>query len=330
MYYIKRKVGYIMNICEMFNMVEDIQPSSSVEYSEQASSYEPTYTQPPAGWQDEFGGFKTRPVLYNMDGYISPYASDNWGGTSVVLKNFDDTSRLPSLSDKVDPNKIFTADISALKTLAADQIKITKMFEKKLMEGLTDRGKFGLNEADIMAMQALTSARSAITAINKEQIAIKKNIADLRIKQQNGGSSSSNTNGGSNDSTRGTRGLSSMDVGRSILDSIFDTPSNATPSAPPTTGFTPATTGDASRILDELIPSTSNTQFEASGATTYVVINDNDDNDVEFVTYDQNGDIIPDYPNPKSKITKIDRDTNVAVDELLVQYPIKYKTEIIS
>ena len=44
------------------------------------------------------------------------------------------------------------------------------------MEGLTDRGKFGLNEADIMAMQALTSARSAITAINKEQIAIKKNI----------------------------------------------------------------------------------------------------------------------------------------------------------
>lgn len=315
-----------MNICEMFNMVENIQPSSDEEYIDQSNSYEPTYTQPPAGWQDEFGGFKSRPVLYNMDGYISPYASDNWGGTSAILKNFDDISRLPQVSDKIDPNKIFTADISALKTLAADQIKITKMFEKKLMEGLTDRGKFGLNEADIMAMQALTSARSAITAINKEQIAIKKNIADLRIKQQNSGASASNANGGSNDSTRGTRGLSSMDVGRSILDSIFDAPSNATTATPPTTGFTPATTGDASRILDELVPSNSNShvQFEAAGPTTYVVVGERDD-DVEYVTYSQDGEVIADYPNPVSKITKIDRDAGTAVDELLVQYPLKQK-----
>ena len=312
-----------MNLCEMFNMVESIQPSTpSEDYTNQHQSYEPTYDQPPVGWQEEFGSFKSRPVLYNMDGYISPYASDNWGGTSIVLKNFDDASRLPIMSDKVDPNKIFTSDISALKALAADQIKITKMFEKKLIEGLTDRGKYGLNETDILAMQALTSARSAVTAINKEQIAIKKNIADLRIKQQNN-SSTGNTNGSSADSG-GTRGMSSVDVGRSILDNIFASPSvDMTPSAPPA-GFIPASTGDASRILDELVPSNPNAQYEALGATTYVVVGETDD-DAEFITYDKNGDIIPGYQNPDTKITKIDRDTNSAIDDLLVKYPLKYK-----
>ena len=124
-----------MNLVEMFNTVNDNMP--------------------------------TRPVLYNMDGWISPYASDNWGATSIILKSMEDISRLPPLSDKVDPNKIFTSDISALRTQAADQMKVTKMFEKKLMESLTERGKMGLNENDIMAMQALTSARSSVTNSNR-------------------------------------------------------------------------------------------------------------------------------------------------------------------
>src|SRR5574344_1971293 len=106
-----------MNFVDMFNTIESTQPES-----EQVDTqlYQPTYTdQQPANWEEAFTGFKTHPVLYNMDGYISPYASGNWGSVSNILKTLDDTSRLPALSDRIDPNKIFTSDISALRVLAA-------------------------------------------------------------------------------------------------------------------------------------------------------------------------------------------------------------------
>jgi hypothetical protein len=184
-----------------------------------------------------------------MDGYISPYASGNWGSVSNILKTLDDTSRLPALSDRIDPNKIFTSDISALRVLAADQQKITKMFEKKLVEGLTERGKVGLDENDIMAMQALTAARSAVTNINEKQITIKKHIADIKIKQQ----STSDGNYNSSDSSTG-KGLSAYDVGRSMMDSIFEH-GNA---VIPTTEYTPAaSTDDASQLIEDLIPTPS-------------------------------------------------------------------------
>ena len=309
-----------MNFLDMFSTLDQIQP---VQENFDGSTYEPTYVeQPPMNWQDDFASFKSRPVLYNMDGYISPYSSNNWGGTSAILSTLDDQSRLPSLVEKVDPNKIFTSDISALRTLAADQIKVVKMFEKKLVEGLNDRGKVGLNENDIMAMQALTAARSAVTAINKEQIAIKKNIADLRIKQQQQNNASSATSTG----VGGGRGPSSVDVGRSILDNIFESPGtvmNTTPSVPADT-YQDSSLNDASRLLDELIPSSAQAHFEAAGPKTYVVIGDSDD-DIEFATYSQTGELMSDFPNPTTKITQIDRDTGFATDELLVQYPIKDK-----
>lgn len=313
-----------MSFVNMFNELDKVQP---VEETIDQSSYEPTYVPqssaiPSSDWANEFGGFRTRPVLYNMDGYISPYASNNWGATSTILKTLGDESRLPPLSDKVDPNKIFTSDISALRTLAADQIKITKMFEKKLIEGLTDRGKIGLNEGDIMAMQALTSARSAITAINKEQIAIKKNIADLRIKQQQ---NSSNQSGG-NDSGTGGRGVSTMDIGRSIMDNIFDAPSVSMSTNTPTpVEYHTMSQGDASRVLDDLIPTSNpHVQFESMKPKTVVLIGETDD-DVEYVTYSENGEIISDYPNPTAKITKIDRDAKTAVNEMLEQYDLEFK-----
>ena len=70
--------------------------------------------QPSMSWEEAFTGFKTHPVLYNMDGFISPYSSNNWGGTSNILSYLDDQSRLPALDNKVDPNKIFTAEVNGV------------------------------------------------------------------------------------------------------------------------------------------------------------------------------------------------------------------------
>ena len=78
-----------------------------------------------------------------MDGYISNYPSANWGSISPIFQQLNDQGRLPALENKLDPNKIFNADTSALKTLAIDQSKATKLFEKKFFEGLSERGKIG-------------------------------------------------------------------------------------------------------------------------------------------------------------------------------------------
>lgn len=310
-----------MDFFSMFDELEESQPLTKEDYDH---SYEPQYQEHvPSNWPNEFEGFRSSPVLYNMDGYISPYASNNWGGTSAVLSNLDDISRLPPLSDKIDPNRIFTADIAALKTLAADQIKITRMFEKKLVEGLKEKGKVGLNENDIMAMQALTSARSAVTAINKEQIAIKKNIADIRIKQKAAGTGGA---GGSAVSSNNAESTSVYDVGRSILDSIFDAPAMPVTENSNPNQFQSVDVNQASQVLDNIVGDavSVNTKYETLNPTTYVVVGESDD-DIEFATYSADGELLTDYPNPTSKIDIIDREAGTAIDDLLVKYPIKQK-----
>lgn len=275
--------------------------------------------QPTMSWEEAFSGFKTHPVLYNMDGYISPYSSNNWGGTSNILSYLDDQSRLPALDNKVDPNKIFTAEVNSLRTLEADQTKALKLFEKKFYESLGERGKMGLTEEDIEAMAAITAARNAIAGMAKERVNIKKNIADIRIKQnQQAPGSAPNPNAPLGSSSN------SMDIGRSILDNIFDSPtSTMTPMT--NIDYNPTNVGDAGRVLDSLVPNVNNNLgFESMEPTTYVVVGETDD-DVEFVTYDKDGNILSDFKNPDANIVTIDRDARKATDQYMVEYQLKFK-----
>lgn len=323
-----------MNMTEMFSALDSVEsePTTLGPELNYTAGYQPPTT--PSGapiddWSETFAGFKTRPMLYNIDGYISPYSSNNWGGTSSILQYIDDDSRLPGFEQKIDPNRIFTAETNALRTQAADQQRIVKLFEKRLVESLNEKGKVGLTEEDIEAMSALTSARSAITAINKEQINIRKNIADLKIKiQQNKAAASGaavTTTGGS------MKGAGAMEIGRSILDNVFDVPgiqysTSQNYQQQVASSYAETDVNKASAVLDALVPSNANSAvaFESAEPTTYVVVGDSDD-DVDFVTYGADGNVIPDYPVPDAKIDKIDREAKTAVDQYLVQYPIKFK-----
>lgn len=317
-----------MNYGDMFNMLGPSNPEDNTFTNGFGPApYEPRYTDPgPAmNFDDAFAGFKSSPVLYNIDGYISPYSGNNWGGTTNILQYLDEEARLPSFENKIDPNKIFTSEINGLRALAADQQKIVRMFENRLKESLTEKGKMGLTEEDIEALSALTTARSAITGTYKEQVAIKKNIAELRIKQ-----AQNNNNGSSSAQADGSGGrFGAADVGRSIMDNIFAMPV----SAPNTDSMNPvynAPTMDvdkASSVIDELVPSTNGiVKYEGYNPATFVVIGESGTpEDSEYVTYSNNGDgpIIPDFPVPTTKIVTIDKAANTAYDELGVSYPIK-------
>ena len=93
--------------------------------------------------------------------------------------------------------------------------------------------------------------------------------------------------------------------------------------------FQTADLDTASSLLDN-ITSNSNMSmsnhllYENDKPTTYVVIGDND-TDIEYETYSSDGSLIADFPNPTTKINEINRESNTATDELLVEYPIRYK-----
>lgn len=314
-----------MNISEMFGVLEEYQPIPEEQQMTTTSSYEPMYRDTPMAfgpktnwdWEDTF---KTAlsPVLYNVDRYMSPYASNNWGNTTGILSVLSDESRLPSLEEKIDPNRIFNSDLVALQSLAADQQKIVKLFDRQLTDSLNEKGKVGLTEEDIEAMQALTAARSAITTISKEKASIKKSIAELKIKQQQNSMKA-------NAAAMGQDGVlaSPISVGRSIMDTIFETGGNV----PSQGSYSAPSYNDA--MMDNIDPNgnMNNLQYENMNTTTYVVLGDTDD-DVSFETYTEDGRLLPDYPNPTSIIEKIDRDAMIAVDDLMVQYPIKNKDEV--
>lgn len=278
-------------------------------------------------WERSYNATRQNQVFQqnNIGGFISPYES-HWTGPVTVMGNLEDLVQFQPVN-KIDPNKIYNTDIAALRALQQDQLKIVKIFESKLRESLNERGKVGLTEEDIEAMQAVTAGRTAVANIQKEQINIKKNIADTRIKQYQLEQSNAKATAKAQEVTGGKIG-SAYDVGRSILDNIFES-TMPVPPPPPMSSYSPgnaeAEAAQASSVLDSLLGDTTlptATKFETQNPTTYVRVGAIDAEAV-FETYAEDGTLIPDYPNPTSRITTIDREAGTATDDLLVTYQLK-------
>ena len=317
-----------MSLFDVFSQMNDIKPFESVG-EEMSGQYLPGTWADVANssgeWLDHYMAMATRPRFNpNYDGYISPFANMHWGASSDVMQTLAAGANLGPIQEKLDPNRIFTSDIAAFKTLAADQLKVVRIFERRLVESLTEKGKVGLNEDDIEAMQALTSARSAIASINKEQVAIKKNIAELKIKQQQAGT----TPGAP---VTGGRSMNAFDIGHGMIDNIFKSAIGTTSPPVVDTNYPSADSAQAAAVLDSIVGGdqvASTTQFESENPTTYVVLAPGDSiENARFATYNSSGDVLVDYPNPTAKIVSIDTEGKTANDELMVQYPIKYINE---
>lgn len=311
-------MSFFDSIGEMEHLIPDLESQQQQQM----------YTNPQA-FVNEFNAYRMEPTLYpNATQYISPYAYDNWGGVTGIIASFDESARAPGtiIDNKIDPNKIYTAELAALRTSAADQVRITKLFEKKLMEGLKDKDKFGLNENDIEAMQALTAARSAVTGINKEMINIKKNISELRLKQQQ----QQMARGVASQGDGAVLPTTNSDLGHSVLDDIFDKLPAGTPIHYESTYDPQAVAADIDRavgILDGTVNAgqiDKYTRYENENPSTVVLIGDSDD-DTEFATFSESGELLDDYPNPVSDITEINREAGYAKDSLNRTYELRKK-----
>lgn len=325
-YYLKEMIS--MSMLDAFNTLNQVRSfeQAADEYHQQPQPAWDLAQTDPNAWLQRHASFTTRPKFNpNMDGYIRPYVGQ-WGGVSDVMNALQAGMELGPLQEKVEPNKIFTADVAALKTMAADQAKLIKVFERKAMESYNDKGKFGLNEDDIAAMQALTSARSTLMAIQEKQINVKKTIAELKIKQQQAaGAIAPGAQAGPAAKT------DVYSVGRSMLDDIFKVPSMTQDSAPVVADNYPTVSLDqAASVLNNIIDEgsvASTTAYESEEPTTYVVIGD-DESDREFVTVNKDGDVLDEYPIPSARITELDMSTKTATDEYMVSYPVKTRDEL--
>lgn len=290
----------------------------------------PIYDYPTAEQMNQnLEALKNRPPVYyntpSSNNFISPYEWQNWGSPYNFISYLDESSRIPVINDKIDPNRIFSAEINGFRRMGNDQQRVIAAFEKKLMESLKDKGSY-LNEMDIEAMQALTSARSGLAGINNNIAAIKKNIAELRIKQNQAINSvaakTEDPNGG------GFKSGDVIGVGRNMLDELFNSSvitANSNSNVVPEQNVQYVEGSDA--VLDNLLEDAAeltvnpNIKFESLKPKTYVVLGETDD-DYHYETHDSAGNIIPDYVNPTTPLKTIDRDAKQAVDVTLTEYPI--------
>lgn len=272
---------------------------------------------------ERWNAYNSQPrYIPNLDGFIDPFVSGMWNSPTVTIESLYDKQMFGG-QEKIDLNRIFSSDLAALKKIAADQAKLISVFERKAMEMYTDKGQFGLNEDAIAAMQAVTSARNILLAIAKEQAGIKKNITELKIKQQQTGGPSSP--GG----VTGGKPTSVFDVGRDVMNNIFNMPDAA--SEPVNANYPTVDLNEASSVLESIVSPdavSDSVKFEQSKPTIYAVVGERDD-DYEFKAYDSSGEEIPNYPVPDVTIPagNIDRESMRATDELLVTYPIKFRDD---
>jgi hypothetical protein len=259
------------------------------------------------------------PSLYTNPRNYEPYASAYFGSSVEAVNALEDPSFIPVIDRRIDPNKIFSSDIQAAKTVTADQTKMKKIFEKRLQESLTEKGKVGLTEEDVLAMQALTAANNAIVSSINQQVNIKKTIADLRIKQQQQQNTVATAQ--ATGATGGKYGSSPMDIGRSMMDSVFAS-ANKYSSAVPVEYNAPTVDPNA---IDDIVsfPEVSeNIIYESNDIKTAVIVRGNRDETAEYVRVRSDDSIIDDAPKMTNSIKSVDRDKHIAIDSMGQEYPL--------
>lgn len=270
-------------------------------------------------WQRQYDALRSSTNMA-LGGYVSPYEGTGWGGNPLVMNNLEKMF-MAAAESKLDPMRMFTSETTQLRTIGADQAKILRLFENKLKESLTEKGKFGLNEMDIEGLQALTAGKNVLIATVKEQVAIQAKKAELKIKQQQAAASGGGISGRSND---GIDTSSPYGFGRSFIDNIFNTPipESTTTNIPATIG-TEATAETAASFIEGLTVGNTVTN-EAAGYVLKVIIDGDDDSSARFamVDRDNNEVSLPDQSLPDSSNITVNRDIDKAYGDGLVPYDI--------
>lgn len=313
-----------MSFVDALNQFNTTVPSVDESYEMLVQSQpQPTPTNPNDyqwEWQREYDALRSA-ANTALSGYVSPYEGTGWGGNPLVMNNLE-RMFMAAAESKLDPMRMFTSETTQLRTIGADQAKILRLFEAKLKESLTEKGKYGLNEMDIEGLQALTAGKGVLINAVKEQVAIQAKKAELKIKQQ----AAANQGGGISGraTSDGIDSSSPYGFGREFMDNIFGTPipEPVTTNIPATVG-TESTPEEAASLLDGLTV-TNDISNEAAGYTLKVLIDGDDDSSARFAMVDsENNEVdLPGQTLPDSSGITVNRDIDKAYGDGMVPYDI--------
>lgn len=316
-----------MSFVDALNQFNTTVPSvdESYELLVQAQP-KPTPTDPGSyqwEWQREYDALRSA-ANTALSGYVSPYEGTGWGGNPLVMNNLEKMF-IAAGESKLDPMRMFTSETTQLRTIGADQAKILRLFEAKLKESLTEKGKFGLNEMDIEGLQALTAGKNILISSVKEQVAIQAKKAELKIKQQQQAAAGGGISGRASDG--GISSSSPYSSGRAFIDDIFNLPiPDPVSTNIPASVATDATPESAASFLDGLTVGDA-VNNEAAGYTLKVLIDGEDDSSARFAMMDaDNNEVdLPGQSLPDSTNITVNRDVNKAYGEGMVPYDIVRK-----
>lgn len=270
-------------------------------------------------WQREYDALRSA-ANTALSGYVSPYEGTGWGGNPLVMNNLEKMF-IAAAESKLDPMRMFTSETTQLRTIGADQAKILRLFEAKLKESLTEKGKFGLNEMDIEGLQALTAGKNVLISSVKEQVAIQAKKAELKIKQQTAAAAGGGISGRAND---GISSSSPYSGGRAVIDDIFNLPiPDPVSTNIPATVATEATPESAASFLAGLTVGDA-VNNEAAGYTLKVLIDGDDDSSARFAMMDADDNEVelPGQSLPDSSNITVNRDIDKAYGDGMVPYDI--------
>jgi hypothetical protein len=275
-------------------------------------------------WQREYDALRAAGAA-SMGGYVSPYEGTGWGGNPLVMNNLEKMF-MAAAESKLDPMRLFTAETVQLRSIGTEQAKILRLFEAKLRESLTEKGKFGLNEMDIEGLQALTAGKNVMIAAVKEQVNVKAKQAELKIKQQQ----AANQAAGGGVSGRGSDGIPSgspYGFGRDFIDNIFNTPlpTDAQTTVPASIG-TEATPDQAATFLDN-IGVDNNIMNEAQGYTMKVIMDGDDAASARFAMVDRNDNEVelPGQSLPDPSTITVSSDGESATGDGMVSFDVIHR-----
>lgn len=221
-----------------------------------------------------------------------------------------------------DFDKEFSAEAQLLLNLYGENAQyvdsLQKMYEHMTQTKSSARG-VTKNATDVMAN--ITSARAVKLQIIKEMIALRKTKEDFKMKQRKEASSAVDTDN-INDFTASI--LKKMYAERSTMMTNGDaTVSDYSPEemASIVNDHIESGVGNLDDRSDE---SEAYLRYENAGITIRVSVNRDDESDFDFVAYDDNGNVVLDYPLPLKNTLSINRSTDIATDKYGQKYHVDW------
>jgi hypothetical protein len=224
--------------------------------------------------------------------------------------------------DLVDYKKEFAPESALYKNLLIDQTKFVQDLQNEYNNIKSVKGtNRGVNKQISELVENITSARSLAMQLVDKQVGIKKQVADLSLKQKKEFGSGAGI------------GDNMSDFGSNYLKQIISSRGLLTGGGDGDVTISDYDDDEISLSLSESVDDDANSEsnrylkYENQNVSVYVVIINDDFENYEFVAKNEDGEVLSDYPLPYKTPISVNKSTNIATDSYGKKYFIIWETD---